>query len=89
VEILHINKPSIQQTQNQNMENIKAGAQAIGEKAQAKASEAKHEANKTAAKDSDLPAGTRLQAAKDAVGDKVDQTKHEVNKEYQKQKATH
>jgi len=61
----------------------------IGEKAQSAVSGTSYEANKEVAKDSNLSAGTRAQAAKDAVGDKMDQTKHDVKQEYHKQKATH
>jgi len=71
------------------MENIKEGIKSVGEKAQSAASGASYEANKEVAKEPNLPVGTRAQAAKDAVGDKLDQTKHDVKQEYHKQKATH
>lgn len=40
---------------------------------------ASKEANKNVAKDSDASLGTRAQAAKDAAGDKVDESKHSVS----------
>lgn len=48
-----------------------------------------YEANKATAKNSEASAGTRVGAAIDAVGDKVDETKHSARKEEHKQRAIH
>merc|ERR1739848_885880 len=46
-----------------------------------------HETNKEIAKDSNAGVGTRLTAAKDAVGDKIDQNAHDGKAEVHKQAA--
>jgi len=71
------------------MENIKEGIQAVGENLQGKNSEAKSNANVSAAQNSNNSMGTRAVAAKDAVVNKTDQIKHNVNEEQHKQKAVH
>jgi hypothetical protein len=50
---------------------------------------ASKEANKAVAKDEDASIGTRLGAAKDAVGDKANEMKHDAASEANKQKAQH
>lgn len=50
----------------------------VGDKAQELTSGASKEANKDVAKDSDASLGTRASAAKDAAGDKLDESKHSV-----------
>ncbi|KAF4459263.1 hypothetical protein FALBO_13978 [Fusarium albosuccineum] len=60
------------------MDSIKQGANAVAEKAQQAVSGTSKEANKEVAKDSNAPLGTRASAAKDAIGDKADEKKHET-----------
>lgn len=50
----------------------------VSETVQETASGASKEANKSVAKDSDASLGTRASAAKDALGDKADETSHGV-----------
>lgn len=47
------------------------------------------EANKEVAKDGNATVGTRLSAAKDAVGDKVDEQKHNTSADVHKEAAKH
>jgi hypothetical protein len=51
----------------------------VGDKFNEATSGASKEANKNVAKDSDASLGTRASAAKDAAGDKVDETKSSVS----------
>ena len=51
----------------------------VSETVQGGASETSKEVNKNVAKDSQAPIDTRATAAKDALGDKFDQHKHEVS----------
>ncbi|TQS31476.1 hypothetical protein Golomagni_08240 [Golovinomyces magnicellulatus] len=67
------------------MESIKQGANYVAESVQQATSGASKEANKNVAKDSNAGAGTRLNAAKDALGDKVDESKHDAKGEAHKQ----
>ncbi|KAL6795739.1 glucose-repressible protein Grg1 [Trichoderma sp. SZMC 28013] len=67
------------------MESIKQGANYVGEKVQQATSGASKETNKQVAKDSDASIGTRASAAKDALGDKVDESKHDAKGEAHKQ----
>lgn len=60
------------------MDTIKNAANYVGDKAKEATSGASKETNKQVAKDGDAPLGTRMSAAKDAVGDKIDETKHGV-----------
>ncbi|KIX10545.1 uncharacterized protein Z518_01628 [Rhinocladiella mackenziei CBS 650.93] len=60
------------------MEPIKNAANYVGDKVNEATSGASKDANKNVAKDSDAPLGTRADAAKDAVGDKLDESKHSV-----------
>ena len=71
------------------METIKEGAKAVSEKVQESASHASYEGNKAVAKDSNASAGTRVSAAADAFGDKVNEMGHASSKEAHKQNATH
>ncbi|KAF4977971.1 hypothetical protein FZEAL_5579 [Fusarium zealandicum] len=59
------------------MESIKQAANYVAETVQGATSEASKEGNKHVAKDGNVPIGTRATAAKDAIGDKIDQTGHE------------
>merc|ERR1711886_7163 len=56
------------------MESIKQGANYVAETVQGAVSGASKEANKEVAKDSNAPVGTRMSAAKDALGDKADES---------------
>ncbi|RYC65423.1 hypothetical protein CHU98_g819 [Xylaria longipes] len=47
------------------------------------------EANKQVAKDNDATLGTRASAAKDAVGDKFDEQKHDKSADVHKEAAKH
>ncbi|KAK4072510.1 Grg1 Glucose repressible protein [Trichoderma simmonsii] len=67
------------------MDSIKQGANYVGEKVQQATSGASKETNKQVAKDSDAGIGTRASAAKDAVGDKMDESKHDAKGEAHKQ----
>ncbi|KAL6855764.1 glucose-repressible protein Grg1 [Trichoderma novae-zelandiae] len=67
------------------MDSIKQGANFVGEKVQQATSGASKETNKQVAKDGNAPVGTRASAAKDALGDKVDESKHDAKGEAHKQ----
>ncbi|KAG5925552.1 hypothetical protein E4U42_004177 [Claviceps africana] len=71
------------------MDTVKQAANYVSETVQGAVSGTSHEANKQVAKDSDANVGTRLTAAKDAIGDKIEQkghdTKADVHKEAAKQ----
>ncbi|KAM0260719.1 hypothetical protein ACHAQJ_002635 [Trichoderma viride] len=67
------------------MDSIKQGANFVSEKVQQATSGASKETNKQVAKDSDANVGTRASAAKDALGDKVDENKHDAKGEAHKQ----
>ncbi|KAL8697383.1 MAG: hypothetical protein Q9201_007150 [Fulgogasparrea decipioides] len=60
------------------MQSIKNAANYVSEKAQGAGSQASKETNKSIAKDSNVPIGTRVRAAGDALSDKMDQHSHEV-----------
>ncbi|RSL40219.1 hypothetical protein CEP53_013510 [Fusarium sp. AF-6] len=67
------------------MDSIKQGANYVAEKAQEATSGASKETNKQVAKDSDASLGTRASAAKDAIGDKAQEKKHEGKGEAHKE----
>ncbi|KAI8658439.1 hypothetical protein NCS55_01120300 [Fusarium keratoplasticum] len=67
------------------MDSIKQGANYVAEKAQEATSGTSKEANKQVAKDSDASLGTRASAAKDAIGDKAQEKKHEGKGEAHKE----
>ncbi|KAI6781953.1 glucose-repressible protein-like protein [Emericellopsis cladophorae] len=58
------------------MNSLKNAGHAISEKTQEVAHGGSYQANKTVAKDRNAPIGTRLSAAKDAVGDKAKEQHH-------------
>ncbi|KAK9415793.1 putative Glucose-repressible protein Grg1 [Seiridium unicorne] len=58
------------------MDSIKQGANYVAEKGQQATSSLSKEGNKEVAKDSNASVGTRASAAKDAVGDKANETGH-------------
>ncbi|KAI3573404.1 glucose repressible protein Grg1 [Fusarium oxysporum f. sp. albedinis] len=67
------------------MDSIKQGVNYISEQAQKVASGTSKEANKEVAKDQNSSIGTRASAAKDAVSDKIDESKHDGKAEAHKQ----
>ncbi|GAO17421.1 uncharacterized protein UV8b_06146 [Ustilaginoidea virens] len=71
------------------MDTVKQAANYVSETVQGAVSGASHEANKEVAKDSNVSAGTRLSAAKDAVGDKLEQKGHDSKAEVHKEAAKH
>ncbi|KAF7541060.1 hypothetical protein G7Z17_g12049 [Cylindrodendrum hubeiense] len=66
------------------MESAKQAFNYVAETVQGAASGVSKEANKEVAKDSNAPIGTRVSAAADALGDKVDQSTHENKAEVHK-----
>ncbi|KAL8947159.1 MAG: hypothetical protein Q9222_006528 [Ikaeria aurantiellina] len=71
------------------MDTIKNLGNQASETLQGATSTASKEANKDVAKDNDASIGTRATAAKDAVGDKVDEQKHSTNADVHKEAAKH
>ncbi|CAM1501932.1 Fc.00g039160.m01.CDS01 [Cosmosporella sp. VM-42] len=71
------------------MESAKQAFNYVAETVQGAASGASKETNKEIAKDSNVNVGTRASAAKDALGDKIDQTTHDNKAEAHKQFAKH
>ncbi|MDI1485878.1 MAG: hypothetical protein OHK93_004067 [Ramalina farinacea] len=69
------------------MDTIKNAANSVSETVQGGASQASKEGNKHIAKDGNNDMSTRATAAKDMVGDKLDQKKHETNSNIAQQKA--
>ncbi|RCI08672.1 hypothetical protein L249_4879 [Ophiocordyceps polyrhachis-furcata BCC 54312] len=67
------------------MESLKQGANYVSETVQKATSGVSKEANKEVAKDSNAGVGTRVSAAKDALGDKAQETKHDAKAEAHKQ----
>jgi hypothetical protein len=67
------------------METVKNTVNQATEKVQEGLSGASKEGNKQVAKDSNAGIGTRASAAKDAVGDKVDESTHSAKSETYKQ----
>ncbi|CEH14691.1 Glucose-repressible protein Grg1 [Ceraceosorus bombacis] len=68
------------------MQTVKDAVNNVSETIQGKGHEASAEANKGVAKDSNASLGNRAEAAKDYVGDKIDQNKHEGKAELHEQK---
>ncbi|KAF7552487.1 hypothetical protein G7046_g7402 [Stylonectria norvegica] len=71
------------------METAKQAVNYVAETIQGAASGASKETNKQVAKDGNVSIGTRATAAKDALGDKVDETKHDNKAEAHKEFAKH
>ncbi|PWN86593.1 glucose-repressible protein [Acaromyces ingoldii] len=70
------------------MQTVKDAANYVSESVQQATSTASKEGNKEIAKgNTDASLGTRAEAAKDAVGDKIDESKHDSKAELHKQKA--
>ncbi|KAJ1329371.1 glucose-repressible protein Grg1 [Microdochium nivale] len=71
------------------MDTIKNAANYVADTAQGALSTTSKEANKEVAKDSNASVGTRASAAKDALGDKVDEQKHNRSADVNKEAAKH
>ncbi|KAI4176306.1 MAG: hypothetical protein LQ343_001044 [Gyalolechia ehrenbergii] len=71
------------------MDTLKNVGNQVSETVQGATSTASKETNKNVAKDDQAPLGTRAEAAKDAVGDKVDETKHDTKADTHKEAAKH
>ncbi|KLU88306.1 glucose-repressible protein [Magnaporthiopsis poae ATCC 64411] len=71
------------------METVKNAANYVSDKVQGTTAGASKEANKDVAKDNNASIGTRFEAGKDALSDKVDEHKHDTSAEVNKQKTTH
>ncbi|KAM4062971.1 glucose-repressible protein grg1 domain-containing protein [Hirsutella rhossiliensis] len=71
------------------METAKNVANYLSETVQGATSGASKEANKQVAKDGNVDISTRATAAKDAVGDKLDQTSHDGKADVHKEAAKH
>ncbi|UZJ51575.1 hypothetical protein CBS101457_000895 [Exobasidium rhododendri] len=69
------------------MQTVKDAANYVSESVQGTGATASKEANKNVAKNDDASLSTRASAAKDAVGDKMDESKHDAKSEGYKQKA--
>ncbi|PHH71817.1 hypothetical protein CDD82_6327 [Ophiocordyceps australis] len=67
------------------MESLKQGAQYVADSVKEATSGASKEVNKDIAKDSNASIGDRATAAKDALGDKANETKHGATAEGHKQ----
>ncbi|ODA81757.1 hypothetical protein RJ55_00261 [Drechmeria coniospora] len=67
------------------MDSIKQGANYISESAKQAMHGVSKDANKEVAKDNNAPIGTRASAAKDALGDKFNENKHDAKAEAYKQ----
>ncbi|KAM0355783.1 hypothetical protein ACHAPU_000170 [Fusarium lateritium] len=67
------------------MESIKQGVNYVAETVQAATAGASKETNKEVAKSSDASISTRATAAKDAIGDKVDESTHDTKADVHKE----
>ncbi|CAO1598464.1 MAG: hypothetical protein LQ349_006819 [Xanthoria aureola] len=71
------------------MDSIKNAGQSVMESVQGTGATAQKEGNKEVAKDSNQGIGERATAAKDALGNKMDEQQHEAKSEADKQAAKH
>ena len=71
------------------MDKINNAANYVSDTVQGALSTTSKEANKEVAKDSNASLGTRASAAKDAVGDKFDEQKHNRSADVNKEAAKH
>ncbi|KAL0944053.1 glucose-repressible gene protein [Colletotrichum truncatum] len=71
------------------METVKQAANYVSETVQGATSTASKEANKNVAKDNNASLGSRATAAKDALGDKIDETHHDTKADVHKEAAKH
>ncbi|KAH7185435.1 glucose-repressible protein [Fusarium flagelliforme] len=69
------------------MESIKQGANYVAETIQQATAGASKETNKEVAKDSNASLSTRATAAKDAMGDKIDESGHSAKADVHKEAA--
>ncbi|KAH7362209.1 glucose-repressible gene protein [Plectosphaerella cucumerina] len=71
------------------METVKNAANYVAESVQGAGATASKEANKNVAKDNNASLGSRATAAKDAVGDKFDESKHNTQADVHKEATKH
>ncbi|KAI5924801.1 glucose-repressible gene protein [Camillea tinctor] len=71
------------------MDKVQNAANYVSETVKGAVSTGSKEANKEVAKDSNASIGTRAGAAKDAVGDKFDEQKHDASADVHKEAAKH
>ncbi|GAW17423.1 hypothetical protein ANO14919_068800 [Xylariales sp. No.14919] len=71
------------------MDNVKNAANYVSDTVKSATNTGSKEANKQVAKDSDASLSTRASAAKDAVGDKFDEQKHDKSADVHKEAAKH
>ncbi|KAJ0161271.1 putative glucose-repressible protein [Colletotrichum tanaceti] len=71
------------------MDTIKNAANYVSESVQQAGATASKETNKQVAKDDNVSIGNRASAAKDAVSDKIDESKHDFKGEGYKESAKH
>ncbi|RYO89849.1 hypothetical protein DL766_010480 [Monosporascus sp. MC13-8B] len=71
------------------MDKINNAAKYVADSVKGATSTASKESNKSVAKDNNASLGTRASAAKDAVGDKVDEQKHDTSADVNKEAAKH
>ncbi|TRX87874.1 hypothetical protein FHL15_011236 [Xylaria flabelliformis] len=71
------------------MDNIKNAANYVSDSVKSATNAGSKEANKSVAKDNDASIGTRASAAKDAVGDKFNEEKHDKSADVHKEAAKH
>ncbi|KAF3064993.1 Glucose-repressible gene protein [Daldinia childiae] len=71
------------------MDKIQNAANYVSDTVKGATSTASKETNKSVAKDNNADFTTRASAAKDAVGDKVDETKHNTSADVNKESVKH
>ncbi|KAI0408040.1 glucose-repressible gene protein [Xylaria palmicola] len=71
------------------MDNVKNAANYVADSVKSVTDTGSKEANKQVAKDNDATLGTRASAAKDAVGDKFNEQKHDKSADVHKEAAKH
>ncbi|KAJ5132927.1 Glucose-repressible protein [Penicillium atrosanguineum] len=71
------------------METAKNAANYVSESVKGTTNEGAKEANKNVAKDSDASLGSRATAAKDAIGNKKDETVHNTKADANKEAVKH
>ncbi|KAI0600372.1 glucose-repressible gene protein [Biscogniauxia sp. FL1348] len=71
------------------MDKVQNAANYVSDTVKGAVNTGSKEANKEVAKDNNASIGTRASAAKDAVGDKVDEKKHNTSAEVNKEAAKH
>ncbi|KAI1853695.1 hypothetical protein JX265_003971 [Neoarthrinium moseri] len=71
------------------MDKINNAANYVSDTVKGAVSTGSKEANKEVAKDNNASVGTRLSAGKDAIGDKIDEQKHNTSADVNKEAAKH